>query len=438
MTLVLRKLPSLAAAAVVFGVTLLVLTLVNRDPSSLPGAPGSSAEPAAPSAASTPARIRGLELALAKGEAEPRTYALLGDALLQRLRETGDAGLYSRADMAFQEALERDPRNLEATVGLGTLALARHDFRAALRHGQRARRINPASFAPFAVLVDARIELGRYGSAERTLQRMIDFKPGLVAYARVSYFRELHGDIDGAVKAMRLAASAAPAPGENRSYIQTLLGNLELARGRLAAAEAHYRMALAGFPGYAPADAGLARVDAAEGRLGPAITRLRAVVERLPLPEYVIALGETELAAGRRADASRDFELVRAEQQLLGASGVDTDAELAVFEADHGDVERALRLGRRGYAAAPSVRSADALGWALTRAGRPAEGLAYARRALRLGSRDPLFLYHAGMAARAAGEREVARDYLARALAANRRFSPLHAPLARRALRGLP
>jgi hypothetical protein len=46
------------------------------------------------------------------------------------------------------------------------------------------------------------------------------------------------------------------------------------------------------------------------------------------------------------------------------------------------------------------VRSADALGRALTRAGRPAEGLRWARRALRLGSRDASYLLHAGLAAR--------------------------------------
>ncbi|HEX8074925.1 MAG TPA: tetratricopeptide repeat protein, partial [Thermoleophilaceae bacterium] len=90
------------------------------------------------------------------------------------------------------------------------------------------------------------------------------------------------------------------------------------------------------------------------------------------------------------------------------------------------------------YAAAPGVRSADALGWALTAAGRPARGLAYARRALRLGSRDALFLYHAGMAARAAGRYAAARGYLTRALSLNPRFSPLYAPRARRALRSLP
>jgi tetratricopeptide (TPR) repeat protein len=437
MTLTLRTIPSLAAASIAFVVAFAVLTLVNRPSDDVSGERGASAPADGAPALSTEARIAALEATLKSGGGGPQTYAALGAALVQRLRETGDASLYTRADLAFAEALERDPRSLEATVGAGTLALARHDFRAALQHGRRARHLAPASFAPFAVIVDAQVELGRYNAAEQTLQRMVDYKPGLASYARVSYFRELHGDLAGASAAMSLAASAAPAAGENRSYIQTLQGNLAFERGRLGAAASSYRAALAGFPGHAPADAGLARVQAARGRLEPAIERLRDVTRQLPLPEYVIALGEAELAAGLRADARRDFELVRAQQRLLGANGVNTDAEIAVFEAGHGDARRAVRLGRRGYAAAPSVRSADALGWALTRAGRPAQGLAYARRALRLGSRDPLFLLHAGMAARAAGEPALARGYLSRALAANPRFSPLHAPAARRALREL-
>ena len=436
MTLPLRRLPSIAFAGVLFLIALVVLTLVNHPSESLSGG-GSSEAPERAPALSTQARLSGLEAALEAGGGRAETYAALGTALMQRLRETGDPSLYSRAEMAFADALEREPASLDARVGVGTLALARHDFRAALRHGEAARRVAPGAFAPFAVLVDAQIELGRYDAAERTLQQMVDFKPGLASYARVSYFRELQGDLDGAREAMRLAASAAPAAGENRSYIQTLLGNLEFARGRLDVAASAYRAALAGFPAYAPADAGLARVQAARGSLEPAIERLRSVTQRLPLPEYVIALGEAQLAAGLRDDARRNFDLVRAQQRLLGARGVNTDAEIAVFEADHGNIGRALRLGRRGYAAAPSVRSADALGWALTRAGRPVEGLAYARRALRLGSRDALFLYHAGMAARAAAKRGAARGYLARALAANPRFSPLHAPVARRALRSL-
>src|SRR5262245_64675448 len=41
--------------------------------------------------------------------------------------------------------------------------------------------------------------------------------------------------------------------------------------------------------------------------------------------------------------------------------------------------------------------------WALSAAGRNGEALAMSERAMRLGSRDPSFLYHAGMVALRAG-----------------------------------
>jgi tetratricopeptide (TPR) repeat protein len=219
--------------------------------------------------------------------------------------------------------------------------------------------------------------------------------------------------------------------------VQTLLGNLEFQRGRLGSAERSYRAALARFGGYAAAEAGLARVAGARGQLGSAIRRWRAVVARLPLPEYVVGLGEAELSAGRRTAARRDLALVGAEERLLKASGVDTDVDLAVFEASHGSPARGVKLARRAWAAAPSVRSSDALGWALTRAGHPRGGLRYAQRALALGSRDAMFLFHAGVAARGAGRIDLARRWLRESLAGNPNFSPLYAPKARRMLEGL-
>src|SRR5581483_9467475 len=224
---------------------------------------------------------------------------------------------------------------------------------------------------------------------------------------------------------------------ENVAYVQTLLGNLYFTVGRLGAARHAYEMALARFPDYVPASAGIASIDAARRRFAPAIARYRDAVSRLPLPQYVVALGETELAAGRRAAARRDFGLIGAEEKLLQANGVNTDVDLALFEASHGSPARAVLLARRAWAEAPSVRSADALGWALTRAGRPAAGLRWARRALALGSRDPMFLVHAGLSAQAAGHASEARAYLSESLALNPRFSSLYAPIARRAIGAL-
>jgi hypothetical protein len=56
---------------------------------------------------------------------------------------------------------------------------------------------------------------------------------------------------------------------------------------------------------------------------------------------------------------------------------------------------------------------------------------------MRLGSRDPEFLYHAGMIARARGDDARAARLLERLLDQSPRFSALYAPRARRALSAL-
>ena len=281
---------------------------------------------------------------------------------MQKVRETGDAAFYARAQTAFGQGLKRDPRDAGSLTGMGALALARHDFAGGLRYGIRAHAAAPEVVRPYGVIVDAQVELGRYRDAARTLQRMVDLKPNLSSYARVSYFRELHGDLSGALEAMRLAASAGgDTAGERWPTCRRCSATCNSTAASLGQAEAAYRLGLARYPRYVPAQAGLARVDAARGRLGAAIRRYRAIVARLPLPEHVIALGEAEQAAGRGAAAERDLALVAVEQRLLQRSGVNTDTELALFEANHGNPRRAVALARRAWAArracAPPTRS---------------------------------------------------------------------------------
>ena len=418
---------TVVAAGVAFVAALAALAVLHRSPA--------TPAPAAVAArgASTDARIA--QLAAAPASAE--TLSGLAGAYLQKARETADPAFYARAGTAARRALALSPAHAGALTARGTLDLARHHFRAALADAGRARVLAPEVNKPFGVLADALVELGRYDDAGRTLQAMIDRKPNLDAYARVSYFRELHGDLRGAASALRLAISAGGDVPENAAYVRSLSGDLELVRGRPSAARRAYRTALAELPRFAPAQYGLARADAASGRPRRAIARLRALVVRLPLPAYVTALGDFELAAGRPAAARRDLALIGAQERLLHAAGVNTDVELALYEADHGSPPRGVLLGRRAWAQAPSVRSADALGWALTRAGHPHAGLKWLRHALSLGSRDPSFLYHAGVAAAAAGERATARAWLGRLVRQAPRFSPLYGPRAARLLERL-
>jgi tetratricopeptide (TPR) repeat protein len=432
----------LSAVILSFVLAIAVFTATRGDERAAAGPPRLGAIDVRPHA-DTDARIAELQADVRSGRTD-RAPALAA-AYLQKVRETGDASFYTRADTLLKQALARNPRDQAALVQAATLAAGRHDFRGALALARRADYAVPGTLAPLPIMVDALVELGRYGAAEHTLQRLVDLKPNLSAYARVSYFRELTGDLDGAVDAMRRAVAAGGPALENVAYVQSLLGGLEFARGRLGAARHAYDAALAAMPGYAPAAAGRARLAAARGDLPGAIRRWRGVVERLPLPEYVIALGETEqvaseIAGGARgralaAASRRDFALVRAQQRLLAAAGVNTDVELALYEADHGSRARGVALARSAWRNAPSVRSADAVGWTLTRAGDPRAGLRWAHRALRLGSLDPVFHYHAGMSALAGGRTAEGRRDLRLAIAHGLAAFPLHLQRAQEALR---
>ena len=417
----------LLAVALAFAAAVAVFSATRGGERAAAGPPAVDAPTLRPDL-DTDAAVRRLQAAVRGGA--PRE-AELAAAYLQKARESGDPSFYVRADGVLRRALARGPADPAELAEAAALAAGRHDFRAAERLARRARALAPDSTGAYPVLVDALVELGRYGEAERTLQRMIDLKPNLAGYARVSYFRELTGDLDGAAEALRLAIAAGGPVAENVAYVQSLLGSLELGRGRLARARRAFAAALVAVPGHAPALAGRARLAARAGDLRGAIRRWRALVARLPLPEYAIALGEAELAAGLRTAGRRDLALVPVQQRLLAEAGVDTDVELAIYEADHGDPRRAVALAREAWAAAPSVRSADALGWALTRSGDRGAGLRWARRALRLGSLDPTFRYHAGIAAGATPE---GRRDLRLALRHGLGAYPLHANRARAAL----
>ena len=402
---------------------------------------GQSGSAVGQSATSPPAntedKLAELQRAAAAAPDDPELLAGIGNLLYQRGRETGDGAYFDEAQRSFEAARAIDPRNVAAIAGQATLELNGHRFADGLASARHAHRIAPAVVAPYPALVDGLIETGRYAEAGRTLERFATLRPGLAAYTRISYFRELHGDLDGAAQALRLAIAAGSGTAEGSAYVRVLLANLNAHRGRAGVAAAGYREALAIDPANRAAEVGLAHLAARRGDLDAAIEGMRAALADPPSPDALAELGELEQAAGLTGAAQRHYAASERIEREAIAGGAGVDGAVVRFFANHGDVDYAVGLGRRAWRTAPSVTSADAHSWALYRAGRIAAAARFSAEAMRLGSADPLFLYHAGMIARAQGDRAHARHLLASLLEQSPRFSPLYAPRAERALRSL-
>lgn len=390
----------------------------------------------APIAGGLDATIASLQQRVETSPRDADALARLGIAYVTQARVTADPSWYPKAEGVLGEATSIDRANVTAILGEGVLALARHDFSDALALGRRAERLDPYDADVYGVIGDALLELGRYDEAFDTFQTMVDTKPELASYARVSYARELLGDVRGAIEAMQRAFDAAGTPSD-RAWAAFQLGELELNRGAVTEAAAWYRRGVDLDPDFVPNSAGLGKVAWAEGDVDLAIERYADVVARYPSVEFVAQLRDLYAVAGRDDLAEQQDAVIDATRQLLAANGVNTDLEIAIYDADHGDPEAALEAARAEWSRRQSVHVADALAWALFVSDDAARAARYADRALSLGTRNATFLFHAGMIERALGHDARALELLRDALDVNPHFSILHATTVERVVAAL-
>jgi tetratricopeptide (TPR) repeat protein len=223
----------------------------------------------------TKAAMEGL---LAKLRADPndqKSRLLLAEAYMQEGRVTGNHPYYDAAAMQLlQEVLKAEPESFEALCCQASLSLTQHHFSQGLALAEQAQAINPNSGYVYGLLTDANVELGHYDRAVKMADKMNQVRPDLTAYARVSYLREIHGDVPGAIQAMDMAVKAGFAGLEQTEWSRVALGHLYEVSGDLDQAAGYYQQALALRPNYAYALAGLARVAAARKDYATAINNL--------------------------------------------------------------------------------------------------------------------------------------------------------------------
>ena len=374
--------------------------------------------------------------ALVAGRPENLHYHnLLAATYIQKMRETMDFGYLDRADKILQNVLSVESGNYEALRLRSEVELERHEFSKVAEDSTALTRVAPNDSWNWGTLGDAEIELGNYDRAAEAYQKMVTLGPDMASYNRAAYFRFLVGDVNGATEIMERAVTAGSASPENIAWCLVELGQLYFKSRRVEDAERAYRAAIQTFPGYHKAYAALGQVQAEKGDIPAAIESYRRAQSSTPLPDYAGALYDLYLVAGNKTEADKQMELVDVIDKLGQASKEKMNRNIAMVYANHDRrVDRALELAQAELSARHDIYTFDTFAWALYKNGKYAEAQTAMDKAMKLGTPEPMFYYHAGMIAFACGKKAEAVQYLKKALSLNLRFDPGQAAMAEKIL----
>jgi len=361
---------------------------------------------------------RGIVEARKAIEKKPTQYAgynLLAMALSRRARETSDVNFYAQAEEALKKSFELAPHNLDGEKIRVWLLLGRHEFTAARDAALTLNKKVPDDVLIYGFLTDANAELGNYDEAEKAAQWMLDLRPGnLPGITRAAYLRELFGDLDGALELMGMAyQSTPPTEVEDRAWILTQMGHLQLSSGKTAAAESLLQEALAKFPGYHYALGNLAKARISQGRYDEAVGLLQQRYQAAPHAENLYDLAEALELVGRRDQAKKAFGEFETKSVQESVRADNSNRELIFYYADHAhQPAKALDVARQEFARRHDVYTLDAYAWALHVNGQNAEARKQIEAALSVGIRDAKVLRHAGEIALQLDDQPAAQRYL--------------------------
>ena len=355
---------------------------------------------------------------------------------MQKARETGDHVFATKAEEALGHSFEVERDNYDALKLQAKLLLNNHRFNEALEVCRRAQLIRLDDADVYGAVTDANVELGNYDEAIKSAQKMVDLRPDTAAYSRIAYLRSLHGDTQGAIRAMQVAVKAAdPGDPESMAWCRVQLGNEFMNAGKRDEADREYDKALLIFPGHRMAIEAKARARVAAADFNGAIEIYNRAQSRGPSADPALALGDLYTYLGRNDEANRHYELF----ESLERDNVEIEKSwrhLIYYWLDHNkNLEEALTHARQEREHRKDIFTCDTLAWSLFKNGQLAEARASIDEALRLGTRDARINYHAGMIYSALGLNGKGVEYLERALSIDPAFDVLQSETAKQAIK---
>jgi len=220
-------------------------------------------------------------------------------------------------------------------------------------------------------------------------------------------------------------------PRENLAWLYYELGEFDTQAGDSMSADSEYLAALNTHPGDYRALAALGRLRANNGRYEEAIVLYQQAIAVVPMPIFIAELGDLYARTGNQAEAQKQYALVEYIGLLGKINQVLHNRDLALFYADHDTkLPEALDLAQKELEVRHDIYTWDALAWALFKNGKLAEAASASERAMRMATKDPILLYHAGMIAEALGKQKTALSEFKQALEINPHFHLIYAKTA--------
>jgi tetratricopeptide (TPR) repeat protein len=359
-----------------------------------------------------------------------RSWGNLGDALMQKARETADLSYYGHAEAAYQKALDLDAKNVAALIGMAWVNGGRHEFEKSIAWANKALALNPQNNDAYGLIGDADVEMGNYRAAFQHYQQMIDLRPDIASYSRGAHLLNVTGNVNKGILLMAKAVNAGGPYGENTAWCRAQLALMLFNQGALPAADNTLAAALKLTPSNYQVLAAMGKVKAAEKDYKTAIHYYQSAIGIVPQIDSVAALGDLYQMTGDPQAAEQQFAMVDVIRRLQQVNGVRGDTLIARFYADHDrHLPEALRMAQAEYPTRKNVLAADTLAWCYYKNGRYREAKAMSEQALSQHTPDASFLFHAGMIAAKLGDRKMAQIYLSQAQSLNPNFSPVYAPM---------
>ncbi len=372
--------------------------------------------------------INTLEDDLRRNPTNAEVKIKLCQAYIQEGRVTGDHNYYDALAFGLaNQVLKADANNFEALCCKATLQASAHQFTDALETSRQAILINPYNAYIYGILCDANVELGNYTQAIKAGDKMVSLRPDIRSYSRISYLREIVGDYEGAMEAMKLALDAGVPGLEQTEWARTYLGKLYEITGKPEMAKAFYDEALIHRPSFAPALAGLGRIARTMKNYDEAVIDFNQAAAIMQDYSYHHELATTYLLMNNKAKADEEFKvaiemLMKHQHPTTEENGIghNIDRELAMIYLSMENYTSALNNARVEYERRPAnIDVNEVLAWTYYKTGNAKGALSHILRAMSTKSENAELNYKAGMIFIANQKQEAGKNLMASAMKVN-------------------